>query len=100
MAKKDTKGPELIRTGPIANNKRARYDYAIIEELEAGLVLTGTEVKSMRNGKAQINEAYATQKDGDIWLINAAIAPYSHGNLQNHEEKRPRKCLMKQKADR
>jgi SsrA-binding protein len=94
MAKKSETRPHFIKEGLVAHNRRARYDYEMLDEQEAGLVLTGTEVKSLRNGKAQINEAYVTAKEGELWLLNASIAPYAQGNRQNHEEKRPRKCLM------
>ena len=87
----------MIHRGLVAQNRRARYDYEILEELEAGLVLTGTEVKSLRLGKAQINEAHAGDKDGELFLFNAYIAHYNQCNIHNHEEKRPRKCLMKKK---
>lgn len=84
----------MIHSGLIAQNKRARYDYEIIQEVEAGLMLTGTEVKSLRQGRAQINDAYAGEKNGEIWLLNAKISPYAMGNRHNHEETRPRKCLL------
>lgn len=78
----------------IADNKRARYDYYIEETLEAGIMLTGTEVKALREGKATIKEAYASPEGGAIWLINANIPEYSAGNRLNHEPKRPRKLLL------
>ncbi|MCB2097639.1 MAG: SsrA-binding protein SmpB [Parvularculaceae bacterium] len=78
----------------IADNKRARYDYHIEDTLEAGIVLTGTEVKAMREGKATIKEAYASPENDGIWLINANIPEYSRGNRENHEPKRPRKLLL------
>ncbi|CAN7438116.1 SsrA-binding protein [Devosia sp. Root413D1] len=87
----------MIVTGPIAENRRARYDYEIIDTLEAGIVLTGTEVKSLRTGKAQITEAYASPERGELWLINAHIPEYLQANRFNHEEKRPRKLLVKKK---
>ncbi len=87
----------MIHSGPVAQNRRARFDYEITQEVEAGLVLTGTEVKSLRMGKVQINDAYAGEKDGEIWLLNAKIAPYAMGNRYNHEETRPRKCLLHKK---
>ena len=87
----------MIVTGPIAENRRARYDYEIIDTLEAGLVLTGTEVKSLRIGKAQITEAYASPERGELWLINSHIPEYLQANRFNHEEKRPRKLLVKKK---
>ena len=87
----------MIVTGPIAENRRARYDYEIIDTLEAGIMLTGTEVKSLRTGKAQITEAYASPERGELWLINAYIPEYLQANRFNHEEKRPRKLLVKKK---
>ena len=78
----------------IAENRRARRDYFIEDTLEAGIILTGTEVKALREGKANIAESYASPENGEIWLINANIPEYSAGNRQNHEPKRPRKLLM------
>ena len=78
----------------IAENRRARYDYFIDEVIEAGLVLTGTEVKALRQGKANIAEAYATDEGGEIYLINANIPEYTAGNRENHTPKRPRKLLL------
>ncbi|MBX7119709.1 MAG: SsrA-binding protein SmpB [Gemmatimonadaceae bacterium] len=78
----------------IARNKRARHDYEILETWEAGLVLTGTEVKSLRAGRAQIGDAYAVVKDGELWLLNAHIAPYDQGNIYNHDPTRTRKLLL------
>ena len=82
---------------PIARNKRARHDYEILETWEAGLVLTGTEVKSLRDGRAQITDAYAVVKDGEVWLLNAHIAPYAMGNIWNHDPLRTRKLLLHKK---
>ena len=79
----------------VADNRRARYNYEIGETFEAGLVLTGTEVKSLRSGKATIAESYASAEKGELFLINATIPEYGHGNRFNHEPKRPRKLLMK-----
>lgn len=90
----------LISHGVVARNKRATFDYEILEEVEAGLILTGTEVKSLRLGKAQINEAYVGEKDGGLWLLGASIAAYAGGNRMNHEEKRPRKCLLHKKQEK
>lgn len=82
----------------IAENKKARHNYAILETLEAGLALTGSEVKSLRSGQASIVESYASPEKGEMWLINAAIPPYPQANiLFNHEERRPRKLLLKKK---
>lgn len=82
---------------PIARNKRARHDYEILETWEAGLVLTGTEVKSLRDGRAQITDAYAVVKDSEVWLLNAHIAPYAMGNIWNHDPLRTRKLLLHKK---
>jgi SsrA-binding protein len=78
----------------IAVNRRARHDYAIDETLEAGLVLTGTEIKSIRAGRANLAEAYARIEHGEAWLIGAHIAPYEQGNRNNHEPTRTRKLLL------
>ena len=79
----------------VSDNRRARYNYEIGDVYEAGLVLTGTEVKSLRSGKATIAESYASAEKGEIFLINATIPEYGHGNRFNHEPKRPRKVLLK-----
>ncbi len=81
----------------VAENRRARYDYAIEETYEAGIALTGTEVKSLRFGEGSIAESYAEVKDEQVWLINANIPEFSHGNRFNHEPKRPRKLLLHQR---
>jgi SsrA-binding protein len=81
----------------IAENRRARFDYFLDDKIEAGLVLTGTEVKSLRNGRANIAESYASVEGNEIVLINADIPPYSGGNRFNHEPRRPRKLLLKRK---
>src|SRR4051812_14254467 len=78
----------------VAENRRARFDYAIEDKYEAGIALTGTEVKSLRFGEGSIAESYAEVKDGEVWLINANIPEFSHGNRFNHEPKRPRKLLL------
>jgi SsrA-binding protein len=79
----------------IADNRRARRDYHIEDVIEAGILLTGTEVKALREGKANIKEAYAAPEGGEIWLINSNIPEYSAGNRQNHEPKRRRKLLLR-----
>ncbi len=80
----------------VADNRKERYHYEIGEAFEAGLVLTGTEVKSLRTGRSNIAESYASvDKNGEIWLINANIPEYFAGNRFNHEPKRPRKLLLK-----
>ena len=78
----------------VAENRRARYDYFIDTVYEAGLALTGTEVKSLRGGEGSIKESYAEITDGAVWLVNANIPEFSHGNRFNHEPKRPRKLLL------
>jgi SsrA-binding protein len=78
----------------IAQNRRARHEYDIEETYEAGLQLTGTEVKSCRAGKANLAEAYARVEDGEAWLLQCHINPYSHGNRANHDPMRPRKLLL------
>ncbi len=87
-------GKEESSSITVANNRKAFANYAIEEELEAGLALTGTEVKSLRAGKANIADAYAGPKGEELWLFNATIAPYAGGNRFNHEERRPRKLLL------
>lgn len=81
----------------IAENRKARFDYYIEDVVEAGLILTGTEVKSLREGKATIAESYASPEEDGIWLINANIPEYSRGNRLNHAPKRPRKLLLHKK---
>jgi SsrA-binding protein len=78
----------------LARNRKARHDYHILETFEAGLALTGTEVKSAREGKVQLKDSYVEVRDGQAWLVGAHISPYSHGNRQNHDPERPRKLLL------
>ena len=99
--KQSTKKPSAKKNpggGNVAMNRKARFEYTIEEEIEAGIVLTGTEVKSLRAGRANIGDAYAgASKEGEIWLFNAYIAPYSAGNRNNHETHRARKLLLHKK---
>src|SRR5437773_3774553 len=81
----------------VADNRKARFNYAIEDSIEAGVALTGTEVKSIRSGKATIGEAYADPRDGEIWLVNANIPEYLQANRFNHAPKRPRKLLLHKK---
>ncbi len=81
----------------VAHSRRARYDYEISETYEAGLMLTGTEVKSLRAGQASLNEAYAGERDGAFFLFNATISEYKQASRFNHEPKRPRKLLLRRK---
>lgn len=89
MAKKKPAGSNIA-----AENRKARYNYQIIDTLEAGLMLTGTEVKSLREGKASIAEAYATEEQGELWLINSNLPEYLQANRFNHNPKRRRKVLV------
>ena len=79
----------------LVENRQARFNYEILEKIEAGISLAGTEVKSIREGKAIIKEAYADIRDGEVFLVGAHISPYSHGNITNHEPLRERKLLLK-----
>jgi SsrA-binding protein len=87
------KKPDLDRK-VVAQNRKARFDYFIEETFEAGLQLTGTEVKSLRGGRSTIAESYVTEDGGEAWLVNANIPLYASGNRYNHEPKRPRKLLL------
>jgi SsrA-binding protein len=78
----------------IAENRKARHDYHLLERVEAGLVLTGTEVKSLRDGRATLGQAWADIREGEAWLQGAEIATYAQGNVANHEPTRPRKLLL------
>jgi SsrA-binding protein len=78
----------------VATNRKARHNYSIVEVFEAGLVLQGTEVKSLREGKASLVDAYATVDDGEVWLRNLHIPEYHHGSWTNHEPRRTRKLLL------
>jgi SsrA-binding protein len=81
----------------ITQNKKAFHDYSIEETLEAGILLQGTEVKSLREGKANLKDSYVIVKNGEVFLLNCHISPYSHGNIMNHEPLRTRKLLMHKK---
>jgi len=83
---------EKVKT--VAENRRARYEYFQEDFFEAGIALTGTEVKSLRFGEGSIAESYAEVKDDQVWLVNANVPEFSHGNRHNHEPKRPRKLLL------
>jgi SsrA-binding protein len=78
----------------IAENRKARHDYHLLERVEAGIVLTGTEVKSLRDGRATLGQAWADIREGEAWLQGAEIATYAQGNVANHEPTRPRKLLL------
>jgi SsrA-binding protein len=89
--------PEFDKTKTVAENRRARYDYYIEDKFEAGIMLTGTEVKSLRFGEGSIAESYAEIRAGECWLVNSNVPEFSHGNRHNHEPKRPRKLLLKER---
>jgi SsrA-binding protein len=79
----------------IVDNRRVRHDYELLERFEAGMVLTGTEVKSLRDGRVSLAQAYADVRDGEVWLIGADIAVYEQGNIANHDPGRDRKLLLR-----
>ena len=87
--------PPFDKSKVVAENRRARFDYFVEERFEAGIALTGTEVKALRQGEGSIAESYATVDGEEVWLINSHIPEYSHGNRLNHEPRRPRKLLLK-----
>lgn len=95
---KNEKKKMKFETGTVASNRRARHDYEILETFEAGLMLTGTEVKSLRSGAVSLSDAYAGPKDGEMFLYNVHIGPYANAPRKlQHEPKRPRKVLLKKK---
>ncbi len=83
--------------GLIVDNRRARHEYHLLERIEAGLVLTGTEVKSLRDGRASLQQAYADLREGEAWLVGAHISVYDQGNIANHDPDRDRKLLLHKK---
>ena len=93
MAKK-SKGSRAPASGDVATNRRARHKFQVLERMEAGIELRGSEVKSLRDGKAQINEAYAVVNNGEVWLRGAHIPQYLPAADQNHDPDRPRKLLL------
>jgi len=86
--------PQFDKHRVVAENRRARYDYFVEDRLEAGIALTGTEVKSLRQGEGSIAESYAAVEGEEVWLINSHIPEYSHGNRLNHQPRRQRKLLL------
>ena len=98
MAKKDAGKAKGKAEGDgfhvVARNRRARFEFDLLEKVEAGIVLTGTEVKSLRNGKASLEEAYAAVERGEVWLYGCDIPEYLQANRMNHKPKRPRKLLL------
>jgi len=79
------------------NNRKVRYDYEILEDIESGIVLTGTEIKSIKDGKANLKDSYAIIRNGEVFLLNMHISQYKEGNIFNHEETRTRKLLLHKK---
>ncbi|HEX2223070.1 MAG TPA: SsrA-binding protein SmpB [Thermoanaerobaculia bacterium] len=96
MAEKAEKTKEPVRR-ELASNRRARHDYEILETLEAGVQLSGTEVKAARMGKVQLKDSFVEFRDGQAWLVNAHISHYTHGNRENHPPERSRKLLLKKR---
>jgi SsrA-binding protein len=94
MQKQAAAPKEKAEVEVIARNKRARFDYEILDNWEAGIMLTGTEVKSLRAGRATINDAFGVVKDGEVWLLNMHVSPYEQGNQFNHDPVRTRKLLL------
>jgi SsrA-binding protein len=84
----------MKKSNDLVSNRRARHDYEILETFEAGIMLQGTEVKSLRDNLGSLQEAYIKILSSELWLIGCHIPPYSHGNIHNHEERRDRKLLM------
>jgi SsrA-binding protein len=81
----------------IVTNRAAFHEYHVLDKYEAGVALTGTEVKSVRAGNIQLKESYVAVRDGEAWLLNAHVSPYSHGNRENHDPVRPRKLLLRRR---
>jgi SsrA-binding protein len=92
--KKPRRDPTASGERDAAVNRQASHNYFLLEKFEAGVVLAGTEVKSIRDGRANLKDAYGIVKDGELWLLNAHIGPYQHGNIYNHEPLRTRKLLV------
>jgi SsrA-binding protein len=88
------RGKRKAHPGDIATNRQASFRYNLLERFECGIVLTGTEVKSLRESGAQLKDAYATVRDGEVWLIGMYIPPYGPASRQNHDPERPRKLLL------
>src|SRR5690349_14383111 len=97
MSRKNNETEDREGVVSVARNPRATYDYHILDRWEAGIVLTGTEVKSLRRGQGSIKEAFGMVKNGEVWVEGMHITPYEQGNRYNHEAVRPRKLLMHRK---
>lgn len=85
---------KIVEEKSLVSNRAAYYEYHISDKYEAGIALTGTEVKSVLAGRVQLKDSYVAVRDGEAWLFNAHISPYSHGNRENHDPERPRKLLL------
>jgi SsrA-binding protein len=94
---KKKRAPEGSGIQVLARNRKARHDYEILETFEAGMVLAGTEVKSVRAGRIQLKDSYVEIREGEGWLVGAHISPYAHGNRMNHDPERPRKLLLRRR---
>ncbi len=88
---------DTIPIKTVITNRKARFEYEILDKVEAGIVLQGTEVKSVREGHVSLQESYALAQNGELWLEGCTIQPYTHGNINNHEPTRPRKLLLHKK---
>jgi SsrA-binding protein len=97
MAGQDKKSEKSSADRVVCRNRRARHDYDVLDEIQCGMVLMGSEVKSIRNGKITIDDAFARVENGGLWLFNADIAEYPQASYQNHLRKRPRKLLLKKR---
>ncbi len=93
-ATKAAKAPDAPQPRVFATNRRAFHDYHVLESVEAGIVLSGTEIKSIRAGKVNLRDSYARVQNGEAWLYNMHVSPYEQGNIWNHEPTRPRKLLL------
>ena len=91
------KGKRKAAAGDVVTNRQASFRYNLLDRWEAGIQLTGTEVKSLRTGQAQMKDSYATVRDGEVWLHNMHIPPYGPASRENHEPERPRKLLLKRR---
>lgn len=97
--KRDSTRSGTVNKGqrPIAQNRKARFRFQVLESLECGVALVGSEVKSLRNGKLSLDEAYGRVRNGEVWLIGCDIPEYTNATIWNHEPKRPRKLLLRQR---
>ena len=97
MSRRGKGGPRRLASGDVATNRQARFRYELLDKWEAGIVLQGSEVKSLRDGKANLKDSYALVRDGELWLIGCHIAPYAPAAGEGHDPERPRKLLLHRK---